>query len=105
MKSFVLSLVLLLAIGIAGSAPASAAISDDARETARRDRAASYQDTGTHLQRQRVARASINDSDDDDWGYRSSRRHYFLREVCGEAPLREAQQRAHGRQAQALRAA
>jgi rare lipoprotein A len=76
MKSFVLSLVLLLAIGIAGSAPASAAISDDARETARRDRAASYQDTGTHLQRQRVARASINDSDDDDWGYRSSRRHY-----------------------------
>jgi peptidoglycan lytic transglycosylase len=76
MKSFVLSLVLLLAIGIAGSVPASAAISDDARETARRDRAASYQDTGTHLQRQRVARASINDSDDDDWGYRSSRRHY-----------------------------
>jgi rare lipoprotein A len=76
MKSFVLSLVLLLAIGVAGSVPASAAISDDARETARRDRAASYQDTGTHLQRQRVARASINDSDDDDWGYRSSRRHY-----------------------------
>jgi rare lipoprotein A len=75
MKSFVLSLVLLLAIGIAGSVPASAAISDDARESARRDRAASYQDTGTHLQRQRVARASINDSDDD-WGYRSSRRHY-----------------------------
>ncbi len=67
MKSFVLSLVLLLAIGIAGSAPASAAISD---------RAASHQDTGSHLNRQRVARASINDSDDDDWGYRSSRRHY-----------------------------
>ena len=35
MKSFVVSLVLLLAIGIAGSAPASAAVSDDARETAR----------------------------------------------------------------------
>ena len=50
MKSFVLSLVLLLAIGFAGSAPASAAVSDDARETARRDRAATYQDFGTHLQ-------------------------------------------------------
>jgi rare lipoprotein A len=73
MKSFVLSLVLLLAIGVAGSVPASAAISDDARETARHDRAASYQDTGTHLQRQRVARATINDGDD--WGYYSSR-HY-----------------------------
>ena len=63
MKSFVLSLVLLLAIGIAGSGPASAAVTDDARETARRDRAATYQDSGTHLQRQRVARASINDGD------------------------------------------
>ena len=38
MKSFVLSLVLLLAVGIAGSGPAAAAVSDDARETARRDR-------------------------------------------------------------------
>jgi rare lipoprotein A len=75
MKSFVLSLVLLLAIGIAGSAPASAAVSDDAREAARRDRSATYQDSGSHLQRQRVARSSINDADDDDWGYRT-RRHY-----------------------------
>ena len=57
MKSFVLSLVLLLAIGIAGSAPASAAVSDDAREAARRDRSATYQDSGSHLQRQRVARS------------------------------------------------
>lgn len=74
MKSFVLSLVLLLAIGFAGSAPASAAISDDARETARRDRAATYQDAGTHLNRQRVARATINDGDT--WGYRSEGRRY-----------------------------
>lgn len=74
MKSFVLSLVLLLAIGFAGSAPASAAISDDAREAARRDRAASYQDAGTHLNRQRVARATINDGEA--WGYRSERRYY-----------------------------
>lgn len=74
MKSFVLSLVLLLAIGFAGSAPASAAISNDAREAARRDRAATYQDAGTHLHRQRVARASINDAEG--WGYRSERRQY-----------------------------
>ena len=63
MKSFVLSLVLLLAVGIAGSGAASAAVTDDARETARRDRTATFQDSGTHLQRQRVARASINDGD------------------------------------------
>ncbi|HEX2337503.1 MAG TPA: septal ring lytic transglycosylase RlpA family protein [Hyphomicrobiaceae bacterium] len=74
MKSFVLSLVLVFAIGFAGSAPASAAISDDARETARRDRAASYQDSGTHLNRQRVARASVNDGET--WGYYSERRRY-----------------------------
>ena len=72
MKSFVLSLVLLLAVGIAGSGAASAAVTDDARETARRDRAATYQDSGTHLQRQRVARASINDGDN--W-YSESRRY------------------------------
>ena len=72
MKSFVLSLVLLLAVGIAGSGPAAAAVTDDARETARRDRAATYQDSGTHLQRQRVARASINDGDN--W-YSNSRQY------------------------------
>jgi rare lipoprotein A len=64
MKSFVLSLVLLLAIAIAGTAPAAAAVNYDGSEMPRRERAASYQDTGTHLQRLRVARASINDSDD-----------------------------------------
>jgi rare lipoprotein A len=74
MKSFVLSLVLLLAIGFAGSAPVSAAVSDDARESARRDRAASYQDSGTHLNRQRVARATTSDADS--WGYSSERRQY-----------------------------
>ena len=74
MKSFVLSLVLLLAIGLAGSGPAAAAVSDDAREALRRDRAATYQDSGSHLQRQRVARASVNDSDDSyNW---SSKRSY-----------------------------
>jgi rare lipoprotein A len=62
MKSFVLSLVLLLTLGVAGSGSATAAVSNDAREAARRDRAATYQDSGTHLQRQRVARAQINDS-------------------------------------------
>ena len=72
MKSFVLSLVLLLAVGIAGSGAASAAVTDDARETARRDRTATFQDSGTHLQRQRVARASINDGDN--W-YSESRRY------------------------------
>ena len=72
MKSFVLSLVLLLAVGIAGSGAASAAVTDDARETARRDRTATYQDSGTHLQRQRVARASINDGDN--W-YSESRQY------------------------------
>jgi len=72
MKSFVLSLVLLLAVGIAGSGAASAAVTDDARETARRDRTATYQDSGTHLQRQRVARASTNDSDN--W-YSNSRQY------------------------------
>jgi rare lipoprotein A len=72
MKSFVLSLVLLLAVGIAGSGAASAAVTDDARETAHRDRTATYQDSGTHLQRQRVARASINDGDN--W-YSESRRY------------------------------
>ena len=91
MKSFMLSLVLLLAIGFAGSAPASAAISDDARETARRDRAASYQDSGTHLNRQRVARATTNDADS--WGYSSERRRYS-ETYTAEAALREAQHSA-----------
>jgi rare lipoprotein A len=91
MKSFVLSLVLLLAVGIAGSGAASAAVTDDARETARRDRTATYQDSGTHLQRQRVARASINDGDN--W-YSNSRqytekstqkRHYAKRKAVHTA--------------------
>ena len=105
MKSFVLSLVLLLAIGFAGSAPASAAISDDARETARRDRAATYQDSGTHLNRQRLARATTNDCDS--WGYRSDsrrysetytqKRRYAKRSTVRTAKYGKRKQYAHGK--------
>jgi rare lipoprotein A len=71
MKSFVLSLVLLLALAVAGTGPAAAAIGDDTRETVRRDRSATYKDTGSHLDRMRLARATINDSFDTYYGPRS----------------------------------
>lgn len=64
MKSFVLSLLLLFGVGVLGSGSAVAAVRDDAREAVRLDRGATYRDAGTHLNRQRIARASINDSDD-----------------------------------------
>ena len=64
MKSFVLSLVLLLAAGMAGSVPAAAAIHNDGRDAATRDRAASLRDSGTDLRYRRLARATINDSFD-----------------------------------------
>jgi rare lipoprotein A len=68
MKSFVLSAVLLLGLGAVASGPASAAVSNDARDAARRDRAATYRDSDTHTQRVRVARAQIIETARDfDW--------------------------------------
>lgn len=71
MKSFVLSLVLLVAVAVAGTGPAGAAVSPDDRGNERRMDRTSFRDSGSHLHRLQVARASINDSDD--YQYRSYR--------------------------------
>jgi len=61
MKSFVLSLVLLAAVGMAGSMPAAAAVHNEALE-ASQNRSASLRDSGTDWRYRRLARATITDS-------------------------------------------
>ncbi len=64
MRSFVAAIVLLLGLAAWTSVPASAEVHKHIRDSIARDRSAN-DDAGTGYQRRRIARATINDSDED----------------------------------------